>query len=361
MNKIIPLVIAGLSISIQAFSCTGISLFTSARDLIQGRTIEWAEYDLESKLVLSPAGHTYTSVMPDSTAGLTWTAKYGFAGISVNKNIYIGEGVNEKGLSAGIFYFKGFGSLDEYNSNERSKSVTDIDFVRWILTNFSSVDEMLARLNTIKLTPVYIDMNGIHSPTGHWRVSDKSGRNVIIEIINNGEIKIFNNIGVLTNSPGYEWQLTNLSNYLNIGPGTIPSKEFGFYKAKALGAGTGSLGLPGDITPPSRFIRAAYYLSCNPVYDLPENAVQSAFHILSNFDIPIGSEFTLDQHSHIPAIPSATQWTSVIDHTNLLFYYRTMFDARVRRVKVTESLKNLKSEKYLPLDEGKFTVTDVNV
>ena len=336
-----------------ALACTGISLFTSNKDLVQARTIEWAESSLNSKLIVSPAGHSYASYMPDKTKGMTWKAKYGFVGISVTIDQFIGEGMNEKGMNAGIFYFKGFGSLAKYEPSKKSSTISDMDFIRWILTNFATVDEMLAQLPSISIAPVYIDPEGIPAPTGHWRISDKTGRNIVIEIINNGEVKVYENIGVLTNSPGYDWHLLNLSNYMNIQPGTIVSKKYGAYTAKSLGAGTAALGLPGDITPPSRFVRAAFYLFSAPTYANTFNCVQEAFHILNNFDIPIGCEFSADAHAHIPNIPSATQWTAVSDLSTLNFYFRTMYDPSIQCVHLPSTIGKVTTETYLPLDNGK--------
>ncbi len=361
MNKLLCAVsLLATALPVPVFCCTGVSLYTSDNNLVQARTIEWGESSLNSKLIVSPAGNIYTSIMPDSTDGLTWTAKYGFVGISVSLDNIVGEGINEKGLTAGVFYFKGYGSLAKFDKNDTSNNIVDMDFVRWMLTNFSTVDEVLAELPKIKIVPIFISPDGVPSPTGHWRVADKSGRNIVIEIVNNGEIQVFENIGVLTNSPGYEWQVTNLNNYINIQPGTIATRNFGKHVAKAFGAGTGSLGLPGDITPPSRFVRAAFYLFSTPVRQTTIDAVSDAFHILDNFDIPIGSEFAPDQQEHIPSIPSATQWTSVIDLSTLTYYYKTMYNSTVKSVNVVNALNKIsKKETYLPLDNGKFNYEEV--
>ena len=68
-----------------------------------------------------------------------------------------------------------------------------------------------------------------------------------------------NPLGVLTNSPGLEWHWTNLNNYINLQPGTLPEHNFGPLEPKSFGHGSGLLGLPGDFTPPSRFVRATFF------------------------------------------------------------------------------------------------------
>lgn len=345
-------------------ACTGISLRSKAMDIIQARTIEWAEYNLNSKLIVSPKGESYSSTLPNGEKGADWRNKFGFVGISLMENKYIGEGMNEAGLSAGIFYFKGYGSLAPYikstMNDDNARRVVDMDFVRWILSNFNTVDQMLENLDRIIVTPVYQPADGSKPSTGHWRVADASGRSVVIEIVNNGLVQIFDNIGVVTNSPGYAWHKINLSNYLNIEPGTIAQKKFGNFNAKAIGSGTASLGLPGDITPPSRFVRAAFYLSCAEVCGTAIETVAQAFHILNNFDIPIGTEFGSNNRSAIPInMPSATQWTSVLDLTNGNFYYKTMYDSTVKCISISQALKAVDHERAISLDRQIFNYTTV--
>ena len=122
--------------------------------------------------------------------------------------------------------------------------------------------------------------------------------------------------------------MTNLNNYINLYPGTTEPKSFGDIKLSSFGAGSGFLGLPGDITPPSRFVRAAFYQTTAPQSQSAIEAVTESFHILNNFDIPIGAEFTTGQTP--TDIPSATQWTSAADMANRLLYYRTMYNSAIR-------------------------------
>ena len=135
---------------------------------------------------------------------------------------------------------------------------------------------------------------------------------------------------MLTNSPGFEWQLTNLNNYVNLYPGSAPGQELGALRLSSFGAGSGFLGIPGDVTPPSRFVLAAFFQATAPRQSTAEDAVRQGFQLLNNFDIPIGIEFP---EGKVPAdIPSATQWTSASDMCNRVIYYRTMYDSRIRSI-----------------------------
>ena len=173
----------------------------------------------------------------------------------------------------------------------------------------------------------------------------------MLEIVD-GKAQFFENeLGVLTNSPGFEWQMTNLNNYVNLFPGSAEPKKLGAINLVSFGAGSGFLGIPGDVTPPSRFVRAAFYQATAPQSDSAEKTVRQAFQILNNFDIPIGIEFAAGQ---IPAdIPSATQWTSATDMKNKMIYYRTMHDSAIRSIDLKQIDFNKITYQAVPLDQVK--------
>ncbi|RYU47633.1 choloylglycine hydrolase family protein [Aliivibrio finisterrensis] len=355
--KLLSVLIASC-VAYSASACTGISLSTVNHDYIQARTIEWGQNDLNSKLIVSPRDYSYVSTMPDQKQGLKWDSKYGFVGISVSDDRFIADGVNEEGLTAGLFYFKNYGSLEKYNPNDTKTTITDMDFNRWMLSQFKTVAEVEQAIKHIKIVPVYIDAKGVPSPTAHWRVADKQGNNIVIEIMNNGEVNIHKNVAkVLTNAPDYQWQVTNLNNYIHLTPGVSLGQKINDVDAFSFGVGSSFLGLPGDITPPSRFVRAAFYVNSTPVMKEGSDAVSQAFHILNNFDIPIGSEF--NDKAHIPDLPSATQWTSVVDQTNGLFFYKTMRDSTIKKVDLNKINFTGKVEEKRLLDSGTFHVQDM--
>jgi choloylglycine hydrolase len=134
---------------------------------------------------------------------------------------------------------------------------------------------------------------------------------------------------VLTNSPDYPWHLINLGNYVTHSTKPVESMTIGELEVTPLGAGSGMLGLPGDYTPPSRFIRAAALRNTVPPLKTGARAVEEVFRILNNFDIPTGS-MGVDEED--PSILGDTQWTSVADTQALLYYYRTMNNHRIRVV-----------------------------
>ena len=256
---------------------------------------------------------------------MKFTARYGYVGLAVEQKEFIAEGVNEAGLSAGLFYFPSYGKYEDYNASEKENTVSDLQLVSWILGNCATLDEVKEAVKSVHV--VNIDPR---SSTVHWRFTDAEGKQLVLEITEQTPHFFENTLGVLTNSPGFEWQLTNLNNYVNLFPGTAPAQDLGTTPLKSFGAGSGLLGIPGDVTPPSRFVRAAFYQSTAPLQDSAEKTVLQGFQILNNFDIPVGIEFPLGK---VPAdIPSATQWTSATDMTNRTIYYRTMYNSAIRSI-----------------------------
>mgnify|MGYP001191565118 FL=1 len=157
-----------------------------------------------------------------------------------------------------------------------------------------------------------------------------------------------NQVGVLTNSPDFKWQVTNLNNYVNLFPGNAPVQKIGNVTIFPFGAGSGFLGIPGDITPPSRFVRIAFYKATAPQQNTSDETVLQCFHILNNFDIPIGVEFAPGK---APNIPSATQWTSAIDLTQKKLYYKTAYNNNIRCIDLKDINFNTISYQSHPLDQ----------
>lgn len=353
-----------LTVATISYPCTGISLKTHKGDLVQGRTIEFGESNINGKIIISPRGKEFKALTSEGkNNGVTWKAKYGFVGASVVVDQFIGEGINEKGLNAGLFYFPHYGSLTKYDKTKANISLADMELVGWILSNFETVEEVKEGLKKIKIVNIGYDDKGKPLPTAHWRIGDAKGNNIVLEIINNGEIKIYDNkVGVLTNSPDYEWHIKNLNNYINLYSGNANSYDLNGEKIFSFGAGTGALGLPGDITPPSRFVRAFYYVNSVGKVENTILAVNKAFHILNNFDIPIEVEFPKEYKKNIPQdVISATQWTAVSDLTNKVFYYKTMDNSQIRKIDLKQiDFSNIKYQAF-PMDNKKENFLEITI
>ena len=334
----------GLATQTPTNACTGITLKSKDGATIAARTIEWAESVMNTMYVVVPRGQELQSITPSGIDGLKFKTKYGFVGLAVEQKEYMVEGINEKGLSAGLFYFPNYGKYQPYDAAQKDKCLADFQLVSYVLAECSTVDEVKEALNNIRI--INIDPR---SSTVHWRFTEPSGRQIVLEIVK--EVMHFydNPLGVFTNSPGIEWQWTNLNNYINLQPGNASEHQFGPLVMKNFGHGSGLLGLPGDFTPPSRFVRAAFFQITAAQQPEAQRSVVQAFHILNNFDIPAGTEMPLGKVS--VDMPSATQFTVASDTHNRMIYYRTMYNSNIRCI----DLKNIDFNKVKyhskPLDE----------
>ena len=337
--------IAVIAIQTQASkACTGITLKAKDGSYIVSRTIEWGGSYLDSRYVIVPRGHRQQSLVPGGTDGMRFTARYGYVGLSVEMEQFVVEGINEAGLSAGLFYFPGYGKYADYDSSRNSSTVSDFQLVSLILgscQNVEEVREMVGQVTVVAIDP--------RSSTVHWRFADAEGRQIVLEIIDGKPVFYENQLGVLTNSPGFEWQMTNLNNYVNLRSGAAPAQSFGDVTLSPFGAGSATLGIPGDVTPPSRFVRAAFYKATAPQYDTSEETVMETFQILNNFDIPIGVEHKAGEAPSV--LPSATQWTTSSDLSAMRFYYRTAWNSTIRCIDLKSIDFSKVSRQSHPLDE----------
>jgi choloylglycine hydrolase len=268
--------------------------------------------------------------------------------------------LDQAGLNAGLFYFREYGSLAPFDPDDGANRLVDMDLVWWMLSQFASIGEVRAALPSITVAPVYIDDGGRPSPTAHWRVTDAAGGSIVIEIVDEGQVHVYDNhVGVITNPPHFPWHITNLNNYVNVRSGTVARHTTGDLTLTSFGSGTAALGLPGDFSPPSRFVRAAFVRATTPPLATADDAVAHAFHILHNFDIPIGVEFGEDERDQLPDLPSATQWTAASDLSNRRFFYTTMHDSTVKLVDLNRLDFEQPAETAHDLDQGRFTFLDV--
>ena len=261
-------------------ACTGITLKSKDGATIAARTIEWAESVMNTMYVVVPRGQELQSLTPSGMDGMKFKTKHGFIGLAVEQKEFMVEGINEKGLSAGLFYFPNYGKYQSFDESQKDKSLADFQLVSYVLAECSTTDEVKKALSKVRV--INIDPR---SSTVHWRFTEPSGKQIVLEIVNE-EMHFYDNpLGVFTNSPGIEWHWTNLNNYINLQPGTLPEHNFGPLEMKSFGHGSGLLGLPGDFTPPSRFVRATFFQITAPQQTNAQESVFQAFHLLNNFDI----------------------------------------------------------------------------
>ncbi len=324
LGLVVAMVALGMMWSLDGKACTGIALKAKDGSRIVARTVEWAESAMECGYAVVPRGHVQQSLTPMGENGLRYRALYGYVGIYTEYAPFVVEGLNESGLSAGLFCFPQYVEYMKYDPAHNEKTLCDMQFVSWVLSRFSSIDQVISAMEEIDLVSLDHRIGSVH-----WRIAEPDGRMVVLEFVGGVPHFYENPLGVVTNSPGFEWQMMNLNNYVNLKSGAASSQEIAKgVELKAFGGGSGMLGLPGDYTPPSRFVRAAFFQTTAPVQANGFDAVMMAFHILNNFDVPVGIQNAPEK---VPeGLPSATQFTSATDQTALRLYYRTVWNSNIR-------------------------------
>jgi choloylglycine hydrolase len=332
-QKIISAIVVSLFIkSSISDACTGISLKAADQTVVVARTVEWALGDAQhNRLVVFPRAKGYVAQTPDGLNGMKWTGKYGFVFVSGYGQNYGPDGLNEEGLYVGMYYLPGFADFQVYKKADASKSMSVGDYMQWMLSSFKTVKEVRNHLNDVIVVNVADPRFGGVPLPFHWKISDPSGESMIIEIVEGGKVKTYDAFrGVITNSPTYDWHLTNLRNYIHLSSTPSSPIEIDKVKFTPLGGGSGLVGLPGDFTPPSRFVRAAVLTSVVRPLATGNDAVFEAFRILDSFNITVGA--TGSKEKIAKDIESATQITSASDLKNRVYYYHTMYNRRIRKI-----------------------------
>ena len=311
-----------------AHSCTGIMLRNADGTIVHRRTLEFG-VPVEATQAIVPRGYEFVAKAPGGP-GMKYKAKYACVGSFTFKDVVISDGLNEKGLAIGAFYFPTYAKYAEITDQNRSKALSPLDFPNWILTQFATVSEVRGALEAGQavIAPTVLEGWGPEAPPFHYVVYDKTGACIVIEPVE-GTLKIYDNpLGVLTNSPTFDWHMTNLRNYIALNPRNVPPVEINGVKLQAFGQGSGMLGLPGDFTPPSRFVRAAVFSDVAIPSLNADQGILQVFHILNNFDIPVGIAREKDKEGVVHS--DSTQFTEARDPQNLRYYYKSYADQTIR-------------------------------
>lgn len=235
-----------------------------------------------------PRGATYSSSSP-AGAGVTWTSKYGVVGMdAIGNTQYLTDGMNEAGLYVGVLYMPSFAAYEDPSNKDDSLVISNMDVCNFALTTCATVAEVFAEVG--KLTVWGQPQSAIGGvPPIHLVLHDKSGASGIIEFRDGKQQHLENPVGVATNAPYLDWHYNNLRVHLpslqalNPAATSVNGVDFA-----PVSQGQGFMGLPGDGSSPSRYLRATGYVwTMTPQKDAVAQEM-AAFHALNNFDIPDG-------------------------------------------------------------------------
>ncbi len=348
------LLLVGVFLLSELTACTGLMLKSEDHSVVSGRTVEFA-VELEMSTAVIPRKHQFVGESSGGN-GLKYTSKYAAVGIYCFEDQKLMDGINEKGLVAAAFYFPGYAGYANITKENQAKSLSPIEFPNWILTQFATVEEVKAGLQSVVIAPTILKSWGPTPPPMHYIVYDQSGKSIVIEPVKGSLIVHENLIGTITNSPTFDWHITNLNNFINLTPFNAESKTLLGLKLTSFGQGSGMVGLPGDFTPPSRFVRAAIFSAAAAPSKTSVELVDQTFHILNQFDIPLGA---VREKSQGKVSYDSTQLTSVKEAKTLKYYYKTYEDQEIKFVDLNQFDLNAKTIKKMEV-KGKQKSLDVS-
>lgn len=338
---------------LSASACTGISLGSVDGGVIVARTVEWALGDAKhNQIVIFPRGKVFRAQTPDGLNGMSWKGKFGLVSVAAYDQPFGPDAISERGLYVGAYYFPGYANYKPYDKRHADRSMSVGDFMQWMLSSFETVEEVRKNIGKVLVVDVKDPRFGGVPLPFHWKIADATGASIVVEIVNGGEIKVYDTFnGVVANSPTYDWHLTNLRNYLNLSTQPAAALVIDEKPVTPFGSGSGLVGLPGDFTPPSRFVRASVFTATARPLPTTADAVFEAFRILDGFNIPVGVTAKPDKISH--EIESATQITTAADLKNRRYYFHTMANREVRMIDLSKINFSTVEEQVIDLDEGK--------
>ncbi|NIZ03725.1 linear amide C-N hydrolase [Thalassospira lucentensis] len=321
--------------------CTDFQVNVPKQGYINGRSMEFG-MELESKFFFRKAGHIYDQKIWGENFGLSWQGKYGFVGMNAFNLPLVVDGMNTQGLSTGNLWLPG----TQYQTITDPQKGLNIDnFSAWVLSNFASCEEVKSALeaNQVQVGAPKFLQNLLPL---HYPIHDDQGNSIVIEFIQ-GEIKIYDNpVGVLTNQPPFPDQLSNLRNYVDLTPWNNETATFNGFEVAQTGNGSGLLHLPGDPTPPSRFVRATTLSSFSEPVDTLDQGVNLALHILNAVDIPRG---LIRNKGKNGTEMDYTQWAVIKDMTRRVYYARLYASLNVQSIDISA----LESSNELDALDGK--------
>lgn len=296
--------------------CTAATYRTD--DFYMGRTLDY-EFSYGEEITVMPRNFPLSFRHGGGTD--RHYAIIGMAHVADGYPMYY-DAVNEKGLGmAGL----NFAASARYSEPEDGKqNVAQFEFIPWVLSQFASLGQARSAIEKINLVGTTYDSR-YPAAKMHWIIADKSGA-ITVEPTEGG-LKIYDNApGVLTNEPPFDMQLFNLNNYMRLSP---KQPENSFSDALDLGTysrGMGGLGLPGDLSSMSRFVRAAF-TKLNSLSGSGEaESVGQFFHILGSVEQVRGCcEVAPGKHE-------ITLYTSCCSAQRGIYYYTTYENRRISAV-----------------------------
>lgn len=305
--------------------CTALTIKSSNGNNFFGRNMD-LEYNFNQSVIIVPRNYKYENKVTGNMVG----GKYGIIGMGsvIDNHAALADGMNEKGLACAGLNFAGF-AYYEKEPIVGKENMAPYDFILWVLFNHETADEVKKAINNIELVDVPLnEKNPV--PTLHWMIVDKSGKSIVVEKTKN-EFAIYdNNIGVLTNNPTFDWHLINLSEYIGLTEKYPKETRWCNQELKALGVGAGTIGIPGDFSSISRFVRIAFIKSRMPKVEDDLSAISQFFHMLDYVAMVKGGVMTAEGKEDF------TLYSSCMNQEKGIYYYKTYNNNRINAIDINK-------------------------
>lgn len=293
--------------------CTAVSFLT--KDHYFGRNLD-LEYSYIETIAITPRNFPF-----HFRKKKILESHFAMIGIAYVQNGYplYYDATNEKGLSmAGL----NFPHYADYKPEEAGKdNIAPFEFIPWILGQCATVDEVKILLKKINLLEEHYNEELPLSPL-HWMIADRNS-SIVVEPVKEG-LKIYENpVGVLTNSPTFDMQLFYLNNYMRLSP-KAPQNHFASeLDLQRYSNGMGALGMPGDWSSQSRFVKATFTKMNSICGDSETESVSQFFHILGSVEHQRGC---VDMGNDLYEI---TIYSSCCNTDKGIYYYRTYDNSQI--------------------------------
>ena len=309
--------------------CTAATYKT--KDFYFGRTLDY-EFSYGDEVTITPRNYVFDFREKEKIE--THYAIIGMAYVTENYPLYY-DAINEKGLGIAGLNFVGNAYYRE--KIEGKDNIAQFEFIPWILSQCASVAEAKKLIEKINLTNVQFNEK-LPLAQLHWIISD-SNESITVESVKEG-IKVYPNpVGVLTNNPPFNQQMFELNKYMQLSSKSPENRFSEELNLEKYSRGMGAIGLPGDLSSQSRFVRVAFVKMNSKSSDTEEESVSQFFHILNSVDQQRGC-CELDDGKY-----EITIYTSCCNASKGIYYYTTYNNHQITAVDMNK--EDLESENLI--------------
>lgn len=297
------------------------------------------EYNYHEEVCITPRNYEFSFHYEKP-----FTHHYALIGMAyvVGKYPLYYDACNERGLSmAGLSMY---GNTYYRNYEEDKKNIAPFEFIPWVLGQCATIEEAKKLLEK---THIVAKSFGEHLPATplHWIISDEKS-SIVVECVKEGMKVYDNHIGVLTNNPPFLMMLQHLNNYMYLSNKRVKNNFSEAIEFDVYSNGLGMLGLPGDVSSASRFVRCAFYKFNSKNKNSEDASVGQCFHILDSVK-QINGSVEIDEEKY-----EKTIYSSCINTSKQIYYYKTYDNHLISAIDLHKHKLDINTLITYPLQSG---------